>query len=288
MADQALTVQPAEDTSLSAEAMEAVLLGGDLKLLKADQRVRYYKTVCESIGLNPLTKPFEYIVLNGKVTLYAKKDCTDQLRARNGVSIQIVSREVLDDVYIVTARATMGNRQDEATGAVSLGKLTGESRANQLMKAETKAKRRVTLSICGLGWLDESEANSVPGAARVIVDDQGEIVGQDGGSREAQQEVAVAKIKMLKAASDEPTEEEPPAPPDEPPPTSTAPALGYDVLQGFAAIKKIIGSEAYYRILGANGFAKSTEITDRKQARTIYKEMAEEAKIIREKQEQEA
>ena len=287
MADQALTVQPTEDTSLSAEAMEAVLLGGDLKLLKADQRVRYYKTVCESIGLNPLTKPFEYIVLNGKVTLYAKKDCTDQLRARNGVSIQIVSRELLDDVYIVTARATMGNRQDEATGAVSLGKLTGESRANQLMKAETKAKRRVTLSICGLGWLDESEANSVPGAARLIVDDQGEIVGQDGGSREAQQEVAVAKIKMLKAASDEPIEEEPP-PPGEPAQASTAPVLGYDVLQGFAAIKKMIGSEAYYRILGANGFAKSTEITDRKQARTIYKEMAEEAKAIRAKQEQEA
>jgi hypothetical protein len=37
--------------------------------------------------------------------------------------------------------------------------------ANALMKAETKAKRRVTLSICGLGMLDESEVESIPGAA---------------------------------------------------------------------------------------------------------------------------
>ena len=30
------------------------------------------------------------------------------------------------------------------------------------MKAETKAKRRVTLSICGLGMLDETEVETVP------------------------------------------------------------------------------------------------------------------------------
>ena len=31
-----------------------------------------------------------------------------------------------------------------------------------MMKAETKAKRRVTLSICGLGVLDETEVENVP------------------------------------------------------------------------------------------------------------------------------
>ena len=30
------------------------------------------------------------------------------------------------------------------------------------MKAETKAKRRVTLSIAGLGWLDETELETIP------------------------------------------------------------------------------------------------------------------------------
>jgi len=35
------------------------------------------------------------------------------------------------------------------------------------MRAETKAKRRVTLSICGLGMLDETEVDSIPGAAKI-------------------------------------------------------------------------------------------------------------------------
>src|SRR5690606_24912460 len=48
--------------------------------------------------------------------------------------------------------------------------------ANAYMKAETKAKRRVTLSICGLGWLDETETETIPDAHRVEVDHEtGEI-----------------------------------------------------------------------------------------------------------------
>jgi hypothetical protein len=114
--------------------------------------------VCQSLDLNPLTKPFAYIVLNGKLTLYALKDCTEQLRSKRGISLHIVAREVVDDCYLVTARATLPNgRQDESLGAVPIAGLKGESRANALMKCETKAKRRVTLSICGLGLLDEAE-----------------------------------------------------------------------------------------------------------------------------------
>jgi hypothetical protein len=61
-------------------------------------------------------------------------------------------------VLVVTARATMPDgRVDESIGALPIDKLQGEARANALMKCETKAKRRVTLSICGLGMLDESE-----------------------------------------------------------------------------------------------------------------------------------
>ena len=38
--------------------------------------------------------------------------------------------------------------------------------ANAIMKTETKAKRRATLSICGLGFLDESEIETIPRTAR--------------------------------------------------------------------------------------------------------------------------
>ena len=267
-------LQTQNTEGLSSATIETVLIGGDLSKLSPATRVQYYNSVCESVGLNPLTKPFAYIQLNGRLTLYALKDATDQLRTARGVSIKIVSREIVDDVYVVTARATMGSREDESTGAVALGALKGEARANALMKAETKAKRRVTLSICGLGWLDESEADSVPGARAVVVDDRGEILGHDGGSKEAAQEVGVAKIKMLQAASGEPS-------PESEPEIDKKHHLGFDVLQGFAAIKRQIGSDVYYRILGSNGFSKSTEIPDKKLARAIYKEMAAELIAIR-------
>lgn len=147
------------------EAVERVVLQGDLSKLSPDERVIYYNAICRSVGLNPLTRPMEFITLNGKLTLYARRDCTDQLRQIHGVSIRIMAREVVEDVYVVTAQAANAKgRTDESIGAVPLGNLQGEARANAMMKAETKAKRRVTLSVCGLGMLDENEVESVPGA----------------------------------------------------------------------------------------------------------------------------
>lgn len=161
------------------QVMERVVIEGDLAALNPKERVLYYRQVCDSVGLNPLTKPFEYIRLNSKLTLYAKRDATDQLRKIHGVSVKIVAREKIDDLYIVTAQATdKTGRADESVGAVNLAGLKGEAAANAIMKCETKAKRRVTLSICGLGMLDETEVGSVPGAVSVPIDTTtGEIIG---------------------------------------------------------------------------------------------------------------
>ncbi len=151
--------------------IEQVVMQGDLSQLNPEQRVLYYRKVCESSGLNPYSNPFAYISLNGKLTLYAKKDCTEQLRKINGVSIEELSDKLIDDIYIVTAKAKdKHGRIDQAKGAVVIGNLKGEAKANAIMKAETKAKRRVTLSICGMGWTDESEIDSIPGAKTVDVD----------------------------------------------------------------------------------------------------------------------
>lgn len=161
-----------------AEAIEQVLITGDLKALSSAQRVDYYNRVCNSVGLNPLTKPFEYITLNGKLTLYAKRDATDQLRAIHGISLGKPHIEYTDDMVMVTVEASdRVGRTDCDLGAVNIKILQGEARANAIMKAITKAKRRVTLSLAGLGWLDESEVDSVPSAQRVVVDTTtGEIV----------------------------------------------------------------------------------------------------------------
>jgi len=145
-----------------SDILEQVVVYGDLSRLTAEQRVSYYKSVCESLGLNPLTKPFDYITLNNKLTLYARRDATDQLRKIHGVSIVKLTKEIVDGLVLFTAEASdKEKRTDVATGAVSVGSLKGEALANAIMKAETKAKRRVTLSICGLGVLDETEIDYV-------------------------------------------------------------------------------------------------------------------------------
>lgn len=120
------------------QLLESVVIEGDLSKLPPTQRVAYYRAVCESVGVNPLTKPFEYIVLNGKLTLYPKVTCTDQIRTNAKMSTEIVKRELLaDDVYTVTVHGRLPDgREDEATGSVCLTGLKGEQKANALMKAE--------------------------------------------------------------------------------------------------------------------------------------------------------
>lgn len=163
-------------TRPQADAIESVVAQGDLSKLSPQDRVSYYQSVCRSLGLNPLTRPFEYIVLNGKLTLYARKDATDQLRKLNGISISKPDIDYQDDWIVVTisARDNTG-REDSDVGVVKKTDMRGDF-GNAIMKAITKAKRRVTLSICGLGWSDETEVETIPTAKPIQVDvETGEI-----------------------------------------------------------------------------------------------------------------
>lgn len=157
----------------SGDLIEAVVARGNLRDLNPAQRASWYVQVCESIGVNPLTRPFEYVELGGKLVLYATRACADQLRAKHGISIsvleQVVSTE--DQLAIVRVRGTtQDGRADEELGIVSVAGLRGEALANARLKALTKAKRRVTLALVGLGMLDETEVQDAPGARRVADD----------------------------------------------------------------------------------------------------------------------
>ncbi len=144
-----------------ASIMETVMVKGDLSALVPHERNEYYMAVCKSVGLNPLTRPLEYITLNGRMVLYARRDATDQLRAIHKVSIEEMSEAEIEGVYVVTVKARNGEgRTDMAKGATNISGLKGEALANAMMKAETKAKRRVTLSLCGLGLLDETDLDT--------------------------------------------------------------------------------------------------------------------------------
>jgi len=149
---------------VKSNAIESALITGDLSKLSAEQRLSYYNQVCTSLGLNSLTRPFDYITLNGKLTLYARKDAADQLRKIHDVSIGKPDITFQDEWIIVTVLATnKDGRTDSDIGVVNKKDMRGDF-GNALMKAVTKAKRRVTLSICGLGMLDETEVETIPEA----------------------------------------------------------------------------------------------------------------------------
>ena len=152
-----------------ADALEAVIAAGDLNNLSASQRLDLYQRTCETLGLNPLTRPLEYLKLQGRTIMYVRKEACDQLRRIHSITIQIVERVIENDVLTVVARAsTPEGRCDEEIGSVSVAGLRGEALANAQMKALTKAKRRATLSICGLGYLDETESDAVTVPAQAI------------------------------------------------------------------------------------------------------------------------
>jgi hypothetical protein len=168
------------DAENAAKALEQVIIKGDLSSLAPLEKVKYYNAVCKSIGLNPLTKPFEYIKLNGREVLYALKGAADQLCAVHSIDIEITETKVMNEVYLVIAKAKMpSGRGTSSTGAVSIKGLQGDALANAFMKAETKAKRRAILSLCGLGMLDETEVADIPTAKPVAAPSLKEIASPD-------------------------------------------------------------------------------------------------------------
>jgi hypothetical protein len=148
-------------SNLSPQILETVLLTGDLSRLNPQQKLSYYRDYCVRLGLDPVTRPFDVLRLNGKEIMYCGRSGAAQLNKIHKVSHEIVNREKFEDIYVVTAKASANGRSTESTGAVVLGSLKGEALCNAMMKAETKAKRRASLDLLGLGIMDESELDTL-------------------------------------------------------------------------------------------------------------------------------
>lgn len=181
MADTAVATTNGQEVSW--QTLEKVLSTGDLGDLTPKQRTELYISTCESLGLNYRTMPFRFIKFpQGGTQLYAQRGAADQLRKVNGLSLVKLETQFANDLVMVTARyRDRDGREDEDVGAVFVGNLRGLELANAIKKAVTQAKRRATLSMCGLGFLDESETDDVPRATTTAVDlATGEIIEQVG------------------------------------------------------------------------------------------------------------
>ena len=151
-----------EVSQINKKAIESALMDGDLSGLNPDEKLAHYQSVCETVGLNPLTQPFQYITLNGKLKMYALKGATDQLRKIYNINCKITKTEYIEDIYVVTVEVKdIKGRTDEDMGFAKVAGLKGDMLGNAILKAVTKGKRRATLSMCGLGMLDEDEIKSI-------------------------------------------------------------------------------------------------------------------------------
>jgi hypothetical protein len=147
---------------ISPETLDLLISTGDIGKLNPTQRIAYYRARCERAGLDPTAQPFEYLTLQGKTILYAKKGATDQLASVHKIRTSILSQSTEGGVRVVTVRAEAADgRATEEVGVANVEGLKGDNLGNAMMKAVTKAKRRAILSLCGLGMMDETEVETV-------------------------------------------------------------------------------------------------------------------------------
>lgn len=175
------------DREQAAGALAHILGTGDLSKLTNEERVATYLDLCQSLSLNPRSRPFDWLVLDGKLVLYPNKSCGEQLRRQHQISVKVTRREIVGDLFVceVEGRTPTG-RTDEASKYVPLTawdrqagtmkKLTGQNLANAFAKAETGAKRRLVLSMVGLASPPDPE--EIKGARFVTVDGTGRILDQ--------------------------------------------------------------------------------------------------------------
>ena len=161
-----------------AEELQKFLFYGDLSSLSKSQQNEYVFKLSKSMGLNPWTRPFDMIVLNGKLTVYTNKGAAAQLRDLKHINLKKVYAgalrmgegmpcnpaiyEVEIEASIPDEKAEGGFRRSCNVGTVPIENLVGEALSNAVLKCWTKAERRATLAIAGIAFPDETEVGSIP------------------------------------------------------------------------------------------------------------------------------
>jgi hypothetical protein len=206
------------DPEQAAGALAHILGTGDLRQLSDKQRVGHYLDLCQSLGLNPRSRPFDWIEFydpesgGKKLTLYANQSCASQLRRQHQISVRVVRREPVGSgdnaMFVVEVEGTTPTgRTGAAIKYVSLmGRqkgggtypLSGQQLANAYMKAETGALRRLTFSMVGMA--SPPDRDELSRARDVIVDGTGRIIDSP-----TPEQKALAADPRMAAAIGEPT-----------------------------------------------------------------------------------
>jgi hypothetical protein len=169
---------------LQNPAIRHFLRTGDLAGLEPAHQDQILVKMCAHYGLDPVLRPFIMVALNGKTVWYPTKAATDQLANKLSLNRELGDVKVDLTLGIASQTCTItdknGRREsasahtaitefvrDQKTGQVVTKQLAGELLANALMRLETKAKRRATLS-----WFGLVEPNNADGDSGIAVAEQ--------------------------------------------------------------------------------------------------------------------
>lgn len=149
---------------LNERETQALLVGGDLAVLRPAAQTAYVAYQAKRIGLDPMSQPFLLLAVDGRVILYAKKECAEMLRAKHHVAVEVLRDELTPDTYTVFVRASVpdkdfpsGVRFEDNCASSPILTAKGKALADLKMKTFTKALRRATLAITGCGFSGEDD-----------------------------------------------------------------------------------------------------------------------------------
>lgn len=177
-----ITLANQEDAS---GALAHVLGTGDLYQLTNGQRVAHYLNLCTSLGLNPLSRPFQWIEFKegenspAVLTLYFKPSGAAQMLRNHRVSVHYPRKEIVGELFVCEAHGQAPDgRKGVGTKYVPLtnkyGKLSGNRLANAFMSAESGALRRLALNMFGLSTGPDPDDGAA--VRTVYVDGTGEVL----------------------------------------------------------------------------------------------------------------
>lgn len=165
---------PALDMDAMLEEAGRALLavqaaGRDTSFLSVEKKAAVLEGLARALGLNPLSQPVIFLKTQGREVVYVTKVGTDQIASRlrlqrrtiHGPDVRKVHGK---DLAFCQVEVTAPDGRSEMSTAT----LPITDPVNDLMKVESKAKRRATLSIAGLGLLTEEEIETIPGAHHAL------------------------------------------------------------------------------------------------------------------------
>lgn len=174
------------DREQAAAGLTHYLGTGDLSKLTGEQRAALYRRTCDSLGINSLTRPFEWVEFydpetkGKKLTLYPRAACADQLAYQHRIRVEVVEEKIVGSLFKVVVKGTMPNGRTETNVSYldltdrDGNQLRGQKLGNAFMKGHTKAKRRLIFGMVGM--MAPPDVEDLQQAKVVYVDGRGNVL----------------------------------------------------------------------------------------------------------------